>query len=100
MKSSIKFSREALRGLMIDKLYEFVALGLHDSSRLSGAEVAILPQITELLLKYDPVNWSPNTPSSDRRQSPCNTGGAFAAPQGRKCPDTSAEKTQEPPQHH
>ena len=67
MKSSIKFSREALRGLMIDKLYEFVALGLHDSSRLSGAEVAILPQIAELLLKYDPANWSPNTPASDRQ---------------------------------
>lgn len=66
-KSHIKFSREPLRGLMIDKLYEFVVLGLHDSSRLSEAEVAILPQLTELLLKYDPANWSPNTPASDRQ---------------------------------
>lgn len=66
-KSHIKFSRETLRGLMIDKLYEFVVLGLHDSSRLTGAEAAILPQLTELLFKYDPANWSPNTPSSDQR---------------------------------
>lgn len=66
-KSRVRFSRETLRGLMIDKLYEFVVLGLHDSSRLTGAEVAILPQLTELLLKYDPVNWSCRTPASDRR---------------------------------
>lgn len=66
-KSHIKFSREALRGLMIDKLYEFVVLGLHDPRNLSEAEVAILPQIAGLLLKYDPANWSPNTPASDRQ---------------------------------
>lgn len=54
-KSHMKISRETLRGLMIDKLYEFVVLGLHDPRNLSAAEVAILPQIAGLLFKYDLV---------------------------------------------